>query len=111
VSCARHLVGLLLSVACNFGVSVHAFVGQHLPLCSSVYCVSLNVGRVHMLSVWISVNLQTRGRCSLHYLRYRVAGAAASFQPEFAWFRQGLDRSDETISLSQILSDVKDITR
>ena len=107
MSCARHLVGLLLSVACNFGVSVHAFVGQHLPLCSSVYCVSLNVGRVHMLSVWISVNLQTRGRCSLHYLRYRVAGAAASFQPEFACFRQSLDRSDAT---SQILSDVKDQT-
>ncbi len=44
-------------------------------------------------------------------LRYRVACAAASFQPEFACFRQGLDRSDKTISLSQILPDVKDETQ
>ena len=43
-------------------------------------------------------------------LRYRVASAAARFQPELACFRQGLDRSGETISLSQILSDVKDMT-
>jgi len=47
---------------------------------------------------------------SLGNLRYRVASAAASFQPDFACFSQGLDRSVETISLNQILSDVKDMT-
>jgi len=66
---------------------------------------------VYMYSVWMSVDLQTRGRCSLDNLRYRVAIAAARFQPEVACLRQGLDRSDEIISLSQILSDVKDMTR
>jgi len=66
---------------------------------------------VYMYSVWMSVDLQTRGRCSLDNLRYRVASAAARVQPELACLRQGLDRSDETVSLSQILSDVKDMTR
>ncbi len=33
--------------------------------------------------------------CSLDNLRYRVASTAASFQPEFTCFRQGLDRSGQ----------------
>ena len=66
---------------------------------------------VYMYSVWMSVDLQTRGRCSLDNLRYRAASAAARFQPELACLRQGLDRSDETVSVSQILSDGKNMTR
>ncbi len=66
---------------------------------------------VYMYSVWMSVDLQTRGRCSLDNLRYRAASAAARLQPELACLRQGLDRSDETVSVSQILSDGKNMTR
>ncbi len=50
------------------------------------------------------------GRCSLDHLRYRVASAAASFQPEFACFRRVSVRSDQTFSLSRIPPDVKDET-
>ena len=51
------------------------------------------------------------GRCSLHNLRYRVARAADRFQTRLACLRQGIGRSDESISLSQTLSDVTDLTR
>ena len=66
---------------------------------------------VYMYSVWMSVDLQTRGRCGFDNLRYRAASAAARLQPELACLRQGLDRSDETVSVSQILSDGKNMTR
>jgi len=83
-------MGLLLSVACNVGVAIHKLV-------SHVSCLG-------------QCRLQIMGRCSLDHLRYSVASAAASFQPEFACFRRGLVRSDKTISLSQILPDVTDET-
>lgn len=46
---------------------------QHLPLHVALYHVPLQVGRLHENSVWLSIHLQTRGRCSLDHLRYRAA--------------------------------------
>ncbi len=89
--CARHPIGLLLSVACNVCVTVHklvSFLGQ----CS-----------LHTIIM---------SRCSLDHPRYTIASAAASFQPELACSRRSHVRSDQTISLtdSQIPTDVKDET-
>ena len=39
--------------------------------------------------------------------KHRVAGAAASFQPELATVKQCLGRSDKAISINQRLPDVK----
>ena len=46
---------------------------QHLPLHIALYHVPLQVGRMHENSVWLSIHLQTRGRCSLDLLKYRAA--------------------------------------
>ena len=51
------------------------------------------------------------GQMRLDNLGNRVAGAAARFQPRPDCFRQDVGRSDKSVSLSQILSDVKDLTR
>ena len=64
-----------------------------------------------MYGIYVTVDLQTRARCTLDNLRCRVACAAARFQPRLACFRQRIGGSDESISLSQILSGVKDLTQ
>jgi len=90
--CARHPICALLLLACNVCVTVH-------KLASHV--------------AWLgqcSLQIIIMGRCSLDHPRYRVASAAASFQPEFTCFKRGLVIPDQTISLSQILPDVKDET-
>ncbi len=104
------LLALSVSAYQQLSDSTCSFTGScsvHTLLTFSEIRVSLNVGRVHMYTVYISIesDLKTRATCSRDNVKGSqcIALAVACFQPEFVCFRRRLDRSDEPTSLRQNL--------